>query len=158
MIDIAMLAELRRLNDLGATGMVFAVSEDNRHCRIGLAAGNIVAVSFRALRGKEALLAFRETRCRSYQFVPGEVNERHVDLPQTAQILGGTTEAPAPGGLPPEQLARVERELLDLVGPMASVLIEEAAGATSLDGLLARLAPSLDAADARTLARRLGLG
>ncbi|WP_028312440.1 hypothetical protein [Derxia gummosa] len=158
MNDTAILSELRRLNTLRATGMVFAVSEDNRHCRISMLAGNIVAISFRALRGMEALLALRDARCRSYQFVPGEVNERHLDLPRTEQIIGTGADAAASDDaqLAPDLLARVERELLDLVGPMASLLVEEAASvATDLPSLLDHLQPHLDESDVKTLRQRL---
>jgi hypothetical protein len=88
------------------TGMLFARTMQGHQVRIGLAAGEIVHVSYAMRRGGEALSRLATTQSASASFTRGLVAERHDDLPpqellmqMLATVLGtGLASLPAASG------------------------------------------------------------
>jgi hypothetical protein len=106
---------LRVLAAASETGMLFARTMQGNQVRIGLAAGEIVHVSYALRRGGEALSRLATAQAASASFTRGLVAERHDDLPpqdlllqMLATILGsGLASMPVPTG-PNTVPARVE--------------------------------------------------
>src|SRR5262249_28190166 len=63
------------------TGMLFARTTQGHQARIGLAAGEVVHISYAMRRGGEALSRLAVTQSTSAGFTRGLVAERHEDLP-----------------------------------------------------------------------------
>jgi len=97
------------------TGMLFARTLQGHQVRIGVAAGQIVHVSYALRRGGEALSRLATVQAASASFTRGLVVEHHDDLPphdllmqMFATILGtGLANMPDPSG-PNTLPARVE--------------------------------------------------
>jgi hypothetical protein len=97
------------------TGMLFARTMQGHQVRIGLAAGQIVHVSYALRRGGEALSRLATVQAASASFTRGLVAEHHDDLPPQdlllqmfATVLGsGLASMPVPNG-PNTVPARVE--------------------------------------------------
>lgn len=154
----ALVEALQKLSTEGATGTLFLTLPDRRQARIGLLRGRIVHLTLFTLRGELVIRALANRPPLSFSFHPGNVSEEQGELPDTAVILqrlGGSggaepgpvqLEASAPA-LPESVMRVVTQELAHFVGPMASILVAEQAGATSLERLLAKLALDLDNRD-----------
>jgi hypothetical protein len=72
--------------------------------------------------------------------------------PETRDLLRAAVQIPAP------QIARIKSILVEYVGPMASLLVDEkiAAGAASIDALVERLAPEIgNAKDAQAFREKV---
>jgi len=88
------------------TGMLFARTLQGHQVRIGLAAGEIVHISYAMRRGGEALSRLATAQSASASFTRGLVAERHDDLPppellmqMLATVLGtGLASLPTPSG------------------------------------------------------------
>ncbi|HTT10115.1 MAG TPA: DUF4388 domain-containing protein [Burkholderiaceae bacterium] len=85
------------------TGMLFARTTQGHQVRIGIAAGQIVHVSYAMRRGGEALSRLAGAQAVSASFTRGLVAERHDDLPpqdlllqMLATILGSGLASLAP--------------------------------------------------------------
>ncbi|HUL64438.1 MAG TPA: hypothetical protein VLW55_07460 [Burkholderiaceae bacterium] len=97
---------LRVLAAASETGMLFARTMQGHQVRIGLAAGQIVHVSYALRRGGEALSRLATAQAASASFTRGLVVEHHDDLPpqdlllqMLATILGsGLASMPMPSG------------------------------------------------------------
>ncbi len=154
----ALVEALQKLCGEGATGTLFMTLPDRRQARIGLLRGRIVHLTLFTLRGELVIRALANRPPLSFSFHPGNVSEEQDGLPDTAiilQRLAGTdlgrgadpspvsVEAPAPP-LPESVLRVVTQELAHFIGPMASILVAEQTGATSVERLLARLSLDLD--------------
>ena len=155
-----LIETLHKLNAEAATGTLFLTLPDRRQARIGMLRGQIVHLTLFTLRGELVIRALINRPPLSFSFHPGNVSEEQDGLPDTALILqrlagAGTADAgPMPAGTPPpaatlpESVLRlVTQELALFVGPMASILVAEQAGATSVERLLARLSLDLDNRD-----------
>ena len=69
------------------TGMLFARTTQGHQVRIGVAAGQIVHVSYAMRRGGEALSRLAAAQAVSASFTRGLVAERHEDLPPQDLLL-----------------------------------------------------------------------
>jgi hypothetical protein len=106
---------LQVLTAASETGMFFARTMQGHQVRIGLAAGQIVHVSYALRRGGEALSRLATVQAASASFTRGLVAEHHDDLPPRdllmqlfATIFGsGVANMPVPSG-PNTVPARVE--------------------------------------------------
>jgi len=63
------------------TGMLFARTAQGHQARIGLAAGQVVHISYAMRRGGEALSRLAATQSTAASFTRGLVADRHGDLP-----------------------------------------------------------------------------
>ena len=156
--NLALVETLQKLCDEAATGTLFLTLPDRRQARIGLLRGQIVHLTLFTLRGELVIRALLNRPPLSFSFHPGNVSEEQDGLPDTALILqrlaGAADAGPMPAGTPPPAAALPEsvlrlvtQELAHFVGPMASILVAEQAGATSVERLLARLSLDLDNRD-----------
>lgn len=156
----ALVETLGKLCAEGATGTLFLTLPDRRQARIGLLRGRIVHLTLFTLRGELVIRALANRPPLSFSFHPGNVSEEQGELPDTAVILqrlgGGDGSGAEPGpvqieasapALPESVMRVVTQELAQFVGPMASILVAEQAGATSLERLLAKLSLDLDNRD-----------
>ena len=137
------------------TGTMFIATTDNQSARIGLREGEIVSVVFRTRRGLEAADHLRKIAGGRFSFSQTIVDrESSDDLPSTSALLallaGEASPLPPshPPGPPPSAsrpatpaapaatsaaaraaLSRaqstIEAELMEFVGPIASVLCRE---------------------------------
>ncbi|WP_029921676.1 DUF4388 domain-containing protein [Nevskia soli] len=155
----ALVEALQKLCAEGATGTLFLTLPDRRQARIGLLRGRMVHLTLFTLRGELVIRALANRPPLSFSFHPGNVSEEQGELPDTAVILqrlGGSGGGAEPGpvqveasapALPESVMRVVTQELAHFVGPMASILVAEQAGATSLERLLAKLSLDLDNRD-----------
>ena len=128
------VAFLRQLSHEHRVGTLFITTADNKSATISLLGGEIVGVSFRVLRGRDALLLIKGIGLSRYAFHDGKVPDTDPDLPPTHEILalfGARAEAPKPAARPeagPEarkiQLI-LETELVEYLGPMARIVCRE---------------------------------
>lgn len=170
MSDKALVPTLLDLCQKRSSGMLLAVTDDNRHVRIGLNDGEINHVAVHRQRGMAAVEAIAGCTVRNFQFIAGSPLEVQDSLTDTALIIdtllsGNASAAPAPrtqsaASLDAKTLKIVEDELAEFLGPIAAILIEESKGATSVDALLQLLGTELSSADAQTfinkVKRRIG--
>jgi hypothetical protein len=149
-----LIAEVRRLCAQRQTGWLFITTSDNHSVRFGLQNGAIVALTFRNTTGREALAAIQRVLKGSLSFSSGPPNPTpQAGLPPTPELLAllqsVATDHPdeadtGPGPLD-EALARsrpiIEAELVEHLGPMARLVIDEhLAAASSLTDLVDSLA------------------
>ena len=163
-------AVLRQLSKERRVGTLFITTADNKSASISLLGGEIVGVSFRVLRGRDALLLIRNIGLSRCTFHDGKVPDTDPDLPPTHEILAmfGTPEPVSPQQAqqqpppppPPPPAARpagpgpevrkiqqiLEKELVEFLGPMAKVICREhvdKAGALASPAELRRLVDAL---------------
>ncbi len=150
-----LLKELGALCATRRTGTMFIATTDNQSARIGLREGEIVSVVFRTRRGLEAADHLRKITGGRFSFSETIVDRvSSEDLPPTSALLallaGEASAMPPshPAGPPPSAsrpappiapaatpaaaraaLSRaqstIEAELMEFVGPIASVLCRE---------------------------------
>lgn len=150
-----LVKELSALCAANRTGTMFIATTDNQSARIGLREGEIVSVVFRTRRGLEAADHLRKIAGGRFSFSETIVDrESSDDLPSTSALLalfaGEASPLPPshPPGPPPSAsrsatpaapaatsaatraaLSRaqstIEAELMEFVGPIASVLCRE---------------------------------
>jgi hypothetical protein len=163
MSNNGMLSALEELSRTDASGMLIAVTEDNHQVRIGLQNGEIVHLATQRLQGNEAISAIATNSYRTFNFTSGSPFQVQPDLPATEVILNalrsgkyseGETDfsaspAPAPAGVDAGLLHIIEEELMEFVGPIASILILEAKRQPSLNAVLQKLAKELPSTAAK---------
>jgi len=150
-----LVKELGALCAANRTGTMFIATTDNQSARIGLRKGEIVSVVFRTRRGLEAADHLRKITGGRFSFSKTIVDrESSDDLPPTSALLAllageasplppshppgpppsasrpATPAAPAAtSAATPAALSRaqstIEAELMEFVGPIASVLCRE---------------------------------
>ena len=153
-----LIGEVRRLCAQRQTGWVFITTSDNHSVRFGLQNGAIVAIMFRNQTGLEALAAIQRVLKGSLSFSNGPpLPKPQAGLPPTPELLAllqsTATDHPdeadtGPGSLD-EALARsravIEKELIEYLGPMARLVIDEhIAAATKLTDLIDALAREIN--------------
>jgi hypothetical protein len=139
-----LIAEIRRLCAQRQTGWLFITTSDNHSVRFGLQNGAIVALTFRNKTGMEALAAIQQVLKGSPSFSNGLPDPKpQAGLPTTPELLAllqsaatdHPDEADTGPGLLDEALARsrpiIEAELVEYLGPMARLLLDEHAPAAS---------------------------
>lgn len=123
----------------GRTGSLFIVSDTNCFARIVIAGGNIIYLEYRLKKGAEAIPLFVEIKHGTLDFKDGKViSHKASPLPPTSDLLGqlgggapvaaSTPKAkPAAKGsaTPADAFGLIEEELVDILGPMASLVWEE---------------------------------
>ncbi len=132
---------IRIISDLcgsGRTGSLFIISETNCFARVVIAAGNIIYLEYRLKKGTEAIPVFLEIQHGTVDFKDGKViSHKASPLPPTPELLaqlGGEmpltvstqqTAAPAASTAAADAFEIIEAELVDFLGPMASLVWEE---------------------------------
>lgn len=123
----------------GRTGSLFIVSDINCFGRLVIAAGNIIYLEYRLKKGTEAISAFLEIEHGTLDFKDGKVISHQASpLPPTSDLLaqlGGmpataVVDVPAHSAEADKLSASdafqvIEDQLIDILGPMASLLWEE---------------------------------
>lgn len=179
--------QLRQFCAERLTGTVFIVSDDNRMAQVHLESGNIVMLLCRGRRGLDALAAMRtmlNARLRFDDTYISATETEHLDTrevinqlsaslpsaPPGAALRSAASAAPAPAAavagpaLSAEALARMERILVQYIGPMAQIVCaDHAADAGDVRALVLALIseiPDKKQADAfrAEAARSFGLG
>jgi len=152
-----LIAELRRLCVQRQTGWLFITTSDNHSVRFGIQNGAIVALTFRNKTGLEALAAIQQVLKGSLRFSSEPTSPKpQAGLPPTPELLArlqsAATDHPdeleTTPGLLDETLARsrpiIEAELVEYLGPMARLVIDEhLSAASSLIDLIESLAREL---------------
>ena len=152
-----LIAEVRRLCAQRQTGWLFITTSDNHSVRFGLENGAIVALMFRNQTGLEALAAIQRVLKGSLSFSSGPPSAKpQAGLPPTPELLAllqsaatdHPDEADTGSGPLDETLARsrpiIEAELVEQLGPMARLVIDEhLPAASNLTDLIDSLAREL---------------
>jgi hypothetical protein len=139
-----LIVEIRRLCAQRQTGWLFITTSDNHSVRFGLQNGTIVALIFRNQTGLEALASIQRVLKGSLSFSSGPPNPKpQAGLPPTAELLAllqsaatdHADEADTGPGLLDETMAGsraiIEAELVEYLGPMARLVIDEHVPAAS---------------------------
>lgn len=126
-----MVGTLRNFCQQKKSGTMLVATHDNNLARILLDDGKIVSVVFGQKRDSDAIAMLREiTNCR-VKFSDNVVGSHtSANLPATGTILrmlGGGADAPGEAGKTSirSPLEIIEHELVDVLGPMASLIWEE---------------------------------
>jgi hypothetical protein len=122
----------------GRTGSLFIVSETNCFARVVIAAGNIIYLEYRLKKGVDAIPLFLEIQHGSIDYKDGKViSHKASPLPSTPDLLAQLGGEMAPAVSPSKSAAAaetpvavdafkiIENELIDVLGPMASLIWEE---------------------------------
>jgi hypothetical protein len=134
-----LLKDLRQLCKDRRIGTLFVATASNKSASFTLLAGEIVGISLRTLRGRDALLLIKTIGTSRYSFADGKVADTDPDLPPTAEILEFISTPPSapPLSAPPAPAPRqsrfnvdrvqllLEAELVEYLGPMAKVICRE---------------------------------
>ena len=153
-----LIREVTRLCARRQTGWVFITTSDNHSVRFGLQDGAIVAISFRNQTGPQALAAIQQVHKGSLSFSDGLPHPKpQAGLPPTTDILAvlqsaatdHADEEDADAQPVDEALTRsraiIEAELVEYLGPMARVVLDEhLSAARSLTDLIDSLARELN--------------
>lgn len=154
-----LIDELHALCVAGRSGTMFIITGENHAAQFVLRNGEIVYLTYRLLRGLDALPSMRIFRAGRYRFQDEPVDRTDPGLPPTPDLLAllspehtGTVEPPqtepttGTAKAPDSLRLLIERELAEFLGPMASLICEEhLAQATDLDSpkSLARLVEAI---------------
>jgi len=154
-----LIGEVARLSARRQTGWVFITTSDNHSVRFGLQDGAIVAISFRNQTGPQALAAIQQQVHKgSLSFSDGLPHPKpQAGLPPTTELLAVLQSAATDhaneddaGAHPVDEAltrsrATIEAELVEYLGPMARVVLDEhLSAATSLTDLIDSLARELN--------------
>lgn len=134
--DAQLLDELRRACVEKRTGKMLIVTQDNQLARISFREGEIVSISYRLKSGREAIALLREIKQARVKFSPGSAggDQAAQPLPSTVEIvrlLSGDNAAPASASgivaadQVPGALKIIEAELIEFLGPLASIVWTE---------------------------------
>lgn len=154
-----LIDELHGFCVAGRSGTMFIITGENHAAQFVLRSGEIVYLTYRLLRGLDALPSMRSFTAGRYRFQDEPVDRTDPGLPPTPDLLAlltpehtGTveppqTEPPIGTAKAPDSLRLlIERELAEFLGPMASLICEEhLAQAADLDSpeSLARLVEAI---------------
>ncbi len=144
------IAELQSLCAARRTGTLFIITLENHPAQVILREGEIVGLSYRLMRGPDALAPLQAFSAARYRFESESVQSADARLPATADVLAhlGAAAATVPGPPPPafkpetgaapttrppaeaaEAIGRIravlERELAEFLGPMAGMICQE---------------------------------
>ncbi len=152
-----LIGELRSLCAAGRSGTMFIITAENHAAQFVLRNGAVVHLTYRLLRGLDALPSLKRFPAGRYRFQDETTSQTDPALPPTADLLATlladssdvapftqarpatqvrpTATAAIPDGLRP----LIERELAEFLGPMASLICEEHfARVTDLDSPTSR--------------------
>jgi hypothetical protein len=154
-----LIDELHALCVAGRSGTMFIITGENHAAQFLLRNGEIVYLTYRLLRGLDALPSMRIFTAGRYRFQDEPVDRTDPGLPPTPDLLAllspehtGTVEPPqtepttGTAKAPDSLRLLIERELAEFLGPMASLICaEHLAQATDLDSpkSLARLVEAI---------------
>jgi len=157
-----LVRELERYCSERRSGTALIAMEDNTIARFVYVGGEITYADYRLRKGEEALQLFRNVPSGRVRFSPRvAVSERDLSLPGKEDILGflGIQSAPASTAVKPrvnaplsleETLNIIEAEIVDGVGPMGAILMQETLGHER--GMTIKKVPQV----IETLARQIG--
>ena len=116
---------------------MFIITGENHAAQFVLREGEIVALTYRLLRGPDALPSMSSFTAGRYRFQDETMDRTDPGLPQTADLLAllsaepagktaaAPTDAPPTAKIPDSLRLLIERELAEFLGPMASLICEE---------------------------------
>jgi hypothetical protein len=118
-----LIDQLQRFCVEKKTGTVLIATEDNQLARILLENGDITFLAFGQKQAQDAVALIREIKTGRVKFSEGQVGSSGKQvLPPTRemlQALAGTRATPAAA------LKIIENELIDILGPMGSIICAE---------------------------------
>jgi hypothetical protein len=118
-----LIDQLQRFCAEKRTGTVLIATEDNQLARILLENGNISFLAFGRKQAQDAVAQIREIKTGRIKFSEGHVGSynKQVLSPtrEMLQALAGTRATPAAA------LKIIENELIDILGPMGSIICAE---------------------------------
>lgn len=133
-----LIAELRSLCAAKRSGTMFIITTENHTAQFILREGEIVGLSYRLIRGPDALPLMRTFEGGRYRFEGETFAQTDPRLPATPDLLALLVpEHTAVMERPPAQLATsggeahdrirllIERELAEFLGPMAGLVCQE---------------------------------
>lgn len=134
--DAQLIEELRRVCVEKRTGKMLIATQDNQLARISFRDGEIVSISYRLKNGREAIPLLKEIKQARVKFSTGKAggDPAAEPLPPTVEImrlLSGDKPAPAPAAgtvtmdQVPAALKIIEAELIEVLGPLASIVWTE---------------------------------
>ena len=133
-----LIDELQTLCAAKRSGTMFIITEENHVAQFVLRDGVIVGLTYRLLRGPAALPPLRTFPAGRYRFQTETVDRTDPELPATADLLALLVPEPASAVEPPQaepatdtpqvpETVRllIERELAEVVGPIAGLICQE---------------------------------
>lgn len=133
-----LIDELHSLCVAGRSGTMFIITGENHAAQFVLRGGAIVCLTYRLLRGLDALPSMRTFTAGRYRFQDEIVERTDPGLPSTPDLLamlipehrgavGPPQTEPTASTVRASDSLRplIERELAEYLGPMASLICEE---------------------------------
>ena len=133
-----LIDELQTLCAAKRSGTMFIITAENHVAQFVLRDGVIVGLTYRLLRGPAALPLLRTFPAGRYRFQTETVDHTDQELPATADLLTLLIPEPASAVGPPQaepatdtrqvpEAVRllIERELAEVVGPIAGLICQE---------------------------------
>lgn len=132
-----LIDELRRACVEKRSGTMMIATQDNQLARVSLQDGEIVSINYRLKNGREAIPLLRDIKEARVRFSQGRTaagGDQGGSLPSTVDImlmLSGdkAAAAPATGTVStdqvPQALKVIEAELIEVLGPLASIVWTE---------------------------------
>lgn len=133
-----LIDELQTLCAAKRSGTMFIITEENHVAQFVLRDGVIVGLTYRLLRGPAAVPPLRVFPAGRYRFQTETVDRTDPGLPATADLLALLVPEPASAVEPPQaepatdtpqvpETVRllIERELAEVVGPIAGLICQE---------------------------------
>lgn len=133
-----LIVELRALCAAKRSGTMFIITTENHAAQFVLRGGAIVGMTYRLLRGADALPFMKTFAGGRYRFQDETIERTDPSLPSTLDLLAllisePTAEIAPPPAQPstdreavPERIRQlIERELAEFLGPMAGLICQE---------------------------------
>ena len=141
-----LIVELRSLCAAKRSGTMFIITTENHTAQFILREGEIVGLSYRLIRGPDALPLMRtfeggryrfesETFARTDPRLPATADLLALLVPEHAAVMERPPAQPTTGGGEAHDRIRllIERELAEFLGPMAGLVCQEYAQGSHLD-------------------------
>ncbi|MGH7415319.1 MAG: hypothetical protein ACREKJ_14065 [Candidatus Rokuibacteriota bacterium] len=133
-----LIVELRALCAAQRSGTMFIITTENHAAQFVLRDGEIVGLTYRLLRGPDALAGMKSFTGGRYRFQDETIERTDPRLPATADLLAlliperAAAMEPPPAqpptgveAVPDRVRLLIERELAEFLGPMAALICQE---------------------------------
>ena len=143
-----LIGELRSICAAGRSGTMFIITAENHAAQFVLRNGVVVYLTYRLLRGLDAVPSLKAFAAGRYRFQDETTDRSDPALPPTPELLAllladgspvARSAPPAMAVISDELRPLIEQELAEFLGPMASLICEEHfARVTDLDSPASR--------------------
>lgn len=133
-----LIAALGALCAAKRSGTMFIITSENHAAQFVLRGGEVVGLTYRLMRGPDALPGMKSFTAGRYRFQDETIERTDPRLPATPDLLalliperaaaGEPPPAPPPTGVeavPDRVRLLIERELAEFLGPMAGMICQE---------------------------------